>query len=151
MKPFLRIFSLIAILIVSVTATANAQFTSMFLQAFAVDTLTNTETGTYEFSRKFDNASDITFAIFDTEVSGSATNLVTVEQAACNTCSDWILTDTVASITATGNHVYTLTSIPVLSSQNHLWGYRVRLKASNSGTGVHRLRIYAIARRRQGF
>jgi hypothetical protein len=146
MKFFFQLFILIFYV-----NSANAQFTSMYLQAFAVDTLTNTETGTYEFARKFDNASDITFVLVNTEVSGAATNVVTVEQAACNTCSDWVLTDTVATITATGNQAYSMTSIPVLTGQNHLWGYRVRLKSSNSGTGVHRLRIYAIARRREGF
>lgn len=128
--------------------TAQAQFNNMFLQAFTVDTLTNSDNANFEFSKKFDFASDITFVIIDTEVSGSATNTAVFQQAACNTCSDWVTTDTIAAITATGSHVFHATADPQHSGEKLLWGYRARVRCVSTGTGVHTVKIYAIARRR---
>jgi hypothetical protein len=126
-----------------------AGFSNMWSQAFTLDTLTNTETVNYEFEKKFDYASDIAWQVNDIEISGTATNLVLVQQTACATCTDWITTDTLASITATGNQTIHLTHDPEYSTQNLLWGYRCRLRMSNSGTGVHSVKIYALARRNE--
>lgn len=128
---------------------AAAQNAPVYIYAFNLDTLTNTETVTFEFPKKFENNCIITWNVVDTELSGTATNTVTVEQSVCNTCSDaWVVTDTLATITATGAYATTLTAEPNLTADNRLWGYRVRLKASNSGTGVHSLKVYAIVRRK---
>lgn len=159
MKKFM--FGLLAIALLAVAAITlqssappppppPASFSNMWSQAFDLDTLTNSASDNYEFNRAFDYPSDISFKVVDTEISGTATNLVVVQQTLCATCTDaWVSTDTVASITATGTHFINLTQDANLAGENPLWGYRVRLRAVNTGTGVHSMKIYALARVRR--
>jgi hypothetical protein len=123
-------------------------FNNLWVETYTQDTVTNSETVYFEFTKKFDYASQVTFELKDTEASGTATCLVEIQQTACNSCSDyWVTTDTLASISATGLYSRTLTNVPEHSGQPGLWGYRVRLKCTSSGTGVHYLAPYALARR----
>lgn len=153
MKKIFMAIGLIAVLAASYLGFQSftpppTGFSNLWVETYAQDTVTNSETVYFEFTKKFDYASQITFELKDTEASGTATCLVEIQQSACNSCSDyWVTTDTLASITATGLYSRTLTNVPEYSGQPDLWGYRVRLKCINSGTGVHYLAPYALARR----
>lgn len=141
-------FFLMLAITVMFALTAQAQFTNLWISTFDVDTLTNSDTGTFQFGKNFDYSSDVTFVVINTEISGTASNLITIEQNASPSGSDWVVTDTVATATASGNFVFSATSNPDVSGEKLLWGYRIRLKGTTSGTGVHSMKVYAIGRRR---
>lgn len=125
-----------------------ANFSNLWVQAFDIDTLTNTEADTLTFEKNFDYPSEITFSLNNTELSGTATAVWVVQQSATNSSTvNWQTTDTLSTVTATSVANVNLTNQPELSTDNKLWGYRVRLIGTNSGTGVHRYNINAIARR----
>lgn len=150
MKKFIPILALITIFVVvafySFTPPPPA-FNNMAIVGFTIDTLTNTESDTLTFTHNFDYPSQLTWTLNNTEISGTATSVWKVEQSAYSSgTANWILTDTMATVTATGTHSYTLTNRPAYSGQNELFGYRIRFIGVNSGTGVHRYNVNTIAR-----
>ena len=113
-----------------------------------IDTLTDAENDTLYFNKFLDYPSEITVSLNNFELSGSATALYTVQQSAtASSTVNWITTDTVSTSTATGTAVLNLTARPKLTADNRLWGYRMRIIADGSGTGVHRYNVNMIARR----
>lgn len=145
------IFALAAFLFVALTSV-EAQFNNLWKNDFTVDTLTNADSGEFVFSQNLDYASDIVFIIENEEISGTASNVLTIRQTTTSSGSTgWIETDTVATATATANYVFRLTAQPRLSTDKLLWGYRIKLRAATTGTGVHRVKAYAIGRRLKGF
>lgn len=143
-----KLFFVFSILMTLAMVDVQAQFSNLWISDFTVDTLTNTDTGEFTFSKNFDYASTITFLVQNEEVSGSASNVLTLQQnPTSNVSTAWVTTDTIGTATATTDYTYSLTAMPQLSTDKHLWGYRIRMKAATSGTGVHRVKVYAIARR----
>lgn len=132
--------------------TPSGSFSNLYVeQAWPIDTLTNTEADTLVLSKFLDYRSDLTLTLHNFELSGTATALYVVQQSAtASSTVNWITTDTLATSTATGTAVLNLTNEPELSTDNKLWGYRIRVIGTNSGTGVHRYNINAIARKRGG-
>lgn len=141
MKSILNIFflGLITFLFSAVPNEAEAQF-SFRSEAYALDTLTNTASATFTFSKNLEEQFDAVLNIYNTELSGTATLTAIVQQTACASCSTWINTDTI-TITATGNHSLVLTG-------EEFWGYRARVSFATSGTGSHAFNAILLLRRR---
>lgn len=140
MKSLFNFFAITLILLAFTMAPeANAQ-RSFYSEAHSLDTLTNTESVTFTLSRNLEDQFDYTLNVYDTELSGTATMLAIVEQTACATCTDWVSTDTV-TIAATGNYAIQL-------SGDNFWGYRTRVRFSQTGTGVHKFYAVQMLRRR---
>lgn len=153
MKSFLSIIGLITVFVVAAfllsfeTPPPSGTFTNLYIQGVTPDTLTNTEADTIEFDKNFDYASTLAVTINNTELSGTATSVWTVEQSAYPSgTTNWVMTDTVGVVTATGASKLTLTARPQRDADNELWGYRVRLIGTNSGTGAHRYNINMLGR-----
>ncbi len=143
MKHFLLIAGLMAFLNFEMEAQRPLIDQPIYTYAFTLDTLTNTETVNFELPSKVEGLYDISYVIVDTEISGTATNTMQLQQTVCATCSDaWVNVGSGNAVTATGNSV--MSAVGATNS----WGYRYRLQAVNSGTGVHSVKIYAIARKR---
>lgn len=153
MKKLLGALVLITILAVGVltlpAAAPSGSIGNLHIEStWSIDTLTNSENDTLEFSKYLDYPAELTISLHNFELSGTATALYVVEQSATkNSTVNWIRTDTIATSTATGTAVLNLTNRPQLTSDNRLWGYRVRILGINTGTGVHRYNINAIARK----
>lgn len=148
-----KLFLGLALFTLFAVADLNAQFSNLWIADFTVDTLTNADAGEFVFTKKFDYASDITYVVQLEEISGTASCLLTTLQnpTANTAAAAWVVTDTLATATATGTHIIHLTADPEVSGDNPLWGYSIKLRAATTGTGVYRVKAYAIARRRQGY
>lgn len=130
--------------------TPSGSFSNLYIEPnWAIDTLTNSEADTLVLSKFLDYSSDLTLTLHNFELSGTATALYVVQQSpTANSTVNWITTDTLSTATATTTAHLHLTNNPEYSTEKRLWGYRVRVIGTNSGTGVHRYNINAIARRR---
>ena len=155
MKKFLGALALITIFTVAMITlpslvTPSGSFNNIWIeQQWPIDTLTNTEADTLVFSKFFDYPSDISLSIHNFELSGTATATYIVQQSLTNSSTvNWIPTDTLVQATATTTAVLNLTNDPQYSTEKKLWGYRIRVIGTNSGTGVHRYNINALARKR---
>lgn len=156
MKKFLGALGLITFLVVAFFGfqsliTPSGSVGNLYVEPnWAIDTLTNTEADTLVLGKFLDYSSDITLTLHNFELSGTATALYVVQQSAtANSTVNWITTDTLSTATATGTAKLDLTNDPQYSTEKKLWGYRIRVIGTNSGTGVHRYNINALARRRQ--
>lgn len=142
MKHFSFLFIITAIFCAAAFAPQQAEAQrSFFADAYSLDTLTNADTATWEFTKfNCEEQFDYTLNVYNEEVSGTATLNAILEQTACATCTDWVSTDTLA-ITATGNFALHL-------SGDNFWGYRHRVRFITSGTGVHGFYAVRMLRRR---
>jgi len=153
MKKLLGALALITIFAVAVftlqsaTTEPSRGFNNLHVLAIPIDTLTDAENDTLYFDKFLDYPAEITLSLHNFELSGTATALYTVQQSAtASSTVNWITTDTLSSMTATGTAVLNLTARPELSTDNRLWGYRMRVIADGTGTGVHRYNVNMIAR-----
>lgn len=155
MKKFIKGIALIAFLTVAFLGfqsliTPSGSFSNLYIEPnWAIDTLSNTEADTLVLSKFLDYSSDLSLTLHNFELSGTATALYVVQQSpTANSAVNWITTDTLATATATTTAHLHFTNDPQYSTEKRLWGYRLRVIGTNSGTGVHRYNINAIARRR---
>jgi hypothetical protein len=155
MKKIFGAFALIAFSVVAFfgfqsLVTPSGSFSNIHIESqWPIDTLTNTEADTLVFSKFFDYSSDLTLTLHNFELSGTATALYVVQQSpTANSAVNWITTDTLSTATANTTARLLLTNDPHYSTEKPLWGYRVRVIGTNTGTGVHRYNINALARRR---
>jgi hypothetical protein len=145
-------FLLLAVAMITLPSlvTPSGSFSNLHIESqWPIDTLTNTEADTLVLSKFLDYSSDLSLTLHNFELSGTATALYVVQQSAtANSTVNWITTDTLSTATATTTAHLHFTNNPEYTTEKRLWGYRVRVIGTNSGTGVHRYNINAIARRR---
>lgn len=131
----------------SATTEPSRGFNNLHVLAITIDTLTDAENDTLYFDKFFDYPAEVTLSLHNFELSGTATALYTIQQSATSSSTvNWVTTDTLSTSTATGTAVLNLTNRPSLTTDNKLWGYRMRVIADGSGTGVHRYNVNMIAR-----
>jgi hypothetical protein len=154
MKKLLGALALITVLVgvglvlQSATPEPSRGFNNLHVLAITIDTLTDAENDTLYFDKYFDYPAEVTVSLNNFELSGTATALYTVQQSAtASSTVNWVTTDTLSTSTATGTAVINLTNRPELTADNRLWGYRMRIIADGTGTGVHRYNVNMIARR----
>lgn len=144
----ITVFTVALVTFIAATPEPSGSFSGVHVQAVTIDTLTDAENDTLYFNKFLDYPSEITVSLNNFELSGTATALYTVQQSATKTSTvNWITTDTLSTSTATGTAVINLTNRPELTADNRLWGYRMRIIADGTGTGVHRYNVNMIARR----
>jgi hypothetical protein len=154
MKKLFGVLALITVFAVAMftlpSAAPSGSFSNLFIEStWNIDTLTDAENDTLEFSKYLDYPSDLVLTLHNFELSGTATALYTVQQSATkNSTVNWVTTDTLSTATANTTARLLLTNDPHYSTEKPLWGYRVRIICDGTGTGVHRYNINAIARRR---